>query len=58
MARWLETQEITTLDDLAGLDADDVAELQAALAGFPGRIVQQRWVKQARRMTSAPTETT
>jgi predicted flap endonuclease-1-like 5' DNA nuclease len=56
MARWLETQEILTLEQLAGLDDDDVAELQAGLAAFPGRIVQQRWVEQARKLIAGPTE--
>lgn len=58
MARWLETREITTLTQLAALDDDDIAELQAELTAFPGRIVDEGWVNQARQLTRPSLEST
>jgi predicted flap endonuclease-1-like 5' DNA nuclease len=48
MARWLESQGITHLDQLAALKKADVATLQEKLAEYPDRITTERWVKQAR----------
>lgn len=48
MMRWLETQGITSLEELAALDKAQTQDLDAELADYPGRIREQRWVKQAR----------
>lgn len=50
MMRWLETQEITTLAQLAQLTKADITRLDEALADYPGRIRAEKWRGQARRL--------
>ncbi len=52
MARWLETQGVTRLEELAALDKPGRRALQERLADYPGRIAKQRWVHQARGLTA------
>lgn len=50
MMRWLETQGITTLAQLAQLTKADIARLDDALSDYPGRIREEKWRRQARRL--------
>jgi predicted flap endonuclease-1-like 5' DNA nuclease len=48
MMRWLETHDITSLEDLAALDKAQTRDLSNELTDDPNRIREQRWVNQAR----------
>lgn len=50
MMRWLETRDITTLAQLAQLTKADIVRLETELADYPGRIREQKWRGQARRL--------
>ena len=50
MEELLNTLGITSWEQLAGLDADEVAVVDDALEEFPGRIARDQWVDQAREL--------
>ncbi len=55
MMRWLETQGVVSLDQLAGLTKHDIDRLEAALTDYPGRIRAEKWRGQARRLVPSST---
>ncbi len=50
LERWLHGQQIYRFAQLAALDDAGIAALDGALEDFPGRIVREAWVPQAREL--------
>ena len=48
----LNREGILTLDQLAKLSDEDIAHLEESIIRFPGRIKREKWVEQAKKLSS------